>query len=199
MIKAGLTGGIGSGKSLVAEVFKHLGVPVFNADAEAKNLYSKPEVLRIIAGHFGNSVLLPDGSLDRKALASIVFSDKESLQKLNSIIHPLVESAFIDWLQQNASSAYTIHEAAILYESGFDRFFDKVIVVDAPQELCIARVIDRDNITRAQVLERMKNQWEPERKASKADFLIVNDGEQMVLPQVLAIHKYLMHMQGDQE
>jgi dephospho-CoA kinase len=192
MIKVGLTGGIGSGKSLVAEIFQHLGVPVFHADVEAKDQYSNPEVFQKIIGIFGDSVVGADGLLDRKALASIVFRDTVMLGKLNLLIHPLVEAGFRNWLKQNEFAPYTVHEAAILFESGFDRLFDKIIVVDAPKTVCIERVMARDKVTAEQVEERMKNQWEPGLKASKADFIIQNDGKQLLLPQVIALHKTLL-------
>jgi len=191
MIKVGLTGGIGSGKSLVAEIFQHLGVPVFHADHEAKNQYSNPEVLQKIIDTFGDSVLGADGLLDRKALASLVFQDTVLLEKLNSLIHPLVEAGFRDWLKQNQFASYTIHEAAILFESGFDRFFDKIIVVDAPKAVCVERVMARDNVTAEQVEGRMKNQWEATMKIAKADYVIANDGQTMLLPQIVEIHREL--------
>ena len=191
MIRVGLTGGIGSGKSVVAEIFRHLGVPVYHADAEAKKLYDLPDVVQEISREFGSGVMDSGGTVDFKALASIVFPDPLKLQKLDSIIHPLVEAGFISWLADYRDAPYTVMEAAILFESGFERLFDKTIMVIAPVELCIRRVMARDSVTREQVGQRMKNQWDPELKAERADYVLVNDERQLLLPHVIALHHTL--------
>ncbi len=192
MIRVGLTGGIGSGKSVVAMVFSHLGVPVYQADYEAKKLYAKPEVLEKIASLFGDAVIDKNGLLDRAKLASVVFSDPSKLEQLNSLIHPLVEAHFMQWLTTCMDAPYIIHEAAILFESGLYTKFDKIIAVTAPQELCIQRVMKRDGVTAGQVLQRIKNQWDQEKKAEKSDFVLINDGKQLLLPQIIGIHRALM-------
>lgn len=192
MIRVGLTGGIGSGKSVVAMIFSHLGIPVYHADYEAKKLYSDPEVMNEVIALFGNSVADESRLLNRSKLASIVFADPEKLGLLNSIIHPHIEAGFRTWMEEHQHFHYIIHEAAILFESGFNRFFDKTIVVTAPLELCIERVMKRDGMTRNQVEQRMKSQWDTERKAMLADFVLINDEREMLLPQVLTLHRKLM-------
>jgi dephospho-CoA kinase len=194
MIRVGLTGGIGSGKSVVAMVFSHLGVPVYHADAEAKKLYYYPEVLAEVINAFGNEVVDHEGILDRKKLAGIVFTDPVKLAKLNAIIHPHVEDDFRTWFQSKEGNRLIIHEAAILFESGFDRFFDKTIVVTAPEELCIKRVMQRDGISRGEVERRMKNQWDAGKKAALADYVLTNDEHNMLLPQVLELYDRLISL-----
>lgn len=192
MIRVGLTGGIGSGKSVVAEIFQRLGIPVYHADAEARKQYDNPAVLDDVVRVFGMQILGDNGIISRAALASLVFGDPEKLKKLNSIIHPRVEADFRSWLEEIDDAPYIIHEAAILFESGFDRFFDKTITVVAPPELCIVRVMRRDDVTREQVEMRLKFQWDQELKASKSDYILVNDETHLLLPQVLDLHKQLL-------
>jgi dephospho-CoA kinase len=188
----GLTGGIGSGKSVVAMVFRHLGVPVYQADIEAKKLYADRDVIREVVSLFGNTVIGENGLIDRARLASIVFKDSSKLENLNSILHPRVEEHFLKWLVEHKESPYIIHEAAILFESGFDKFFDKIITVTAPLELCILRVMERDGVSAFQVEQRMKKQWGQELKASKSDFVLVNNGKRLLLPQILNIHRMFL-------
>lgn len=192
MIRIGLTGGIGSGKSVVAMVFSHLGVPVYQADYEAKKLYEDQEILNKVTGLFGNKILNQNGQLDRAKLASVVFSNPVKLEQLNSLIHPLVEEHFIQWLGARASAPYIIHEAAILFESGLYKKFDKIITVTAPQELCIRRVMERDGVSEEQVLQRMRNQWDQDKKAENSNFVLVNDGRRLLLPQILEIHRAML-------
>jgi dephospho-CoA kinase len=125
-------------------------------------------------------------------LASIVFKDSSKLENLNSILHPRVEEHFLKWLVEHKESPYIIHEAAILFESGFDKFFDKIITVTAPLELCILRVMERDGVSAFQVEQRMKKQWGQELKASKSDFVLVNNGKRLLLPQILNIHRMFL-------
>lgn len=197
MIRVGLTGGIGSGKSVVAEIFRHLGVPVYHADAEAKKFYNSPDVIQEISRTFGDLVPGPGGTVDFKALASIVFPDPIKLQELNSILHPRVEAGYLSWLAAYPDASYTIMEAAILFESGFGRLFDKTIMVMAPAELCISRVMVRDSVTREQVVQRMKNQWDPELKAERADYVLVNNERQLLLPRVIALHHTLSGLERE--
>lgn len=188
MLKIGITGGIGSGKSLVCDVFRKLGVSVFNADLAAKHLMNNaPGIKQKIIDTFGANVYLKDNSLDRKKLASIIFNDKIALEKINAIIHPEVRDFFDTWAEQQ-KTAYVIQEAAILFETGQIEQFDIIVLVTAPIDIKIERVMQRDKISREQVMDRMKNQLPDNEKISKSDFVIVNDGQQMLLPQILNIH-----------
>ncbi|MDP4185423.1 MAG: dephospho-CoA kinase, partial [Bacteroidota bacterium] len=159
MLKVGITGGIGSGKSLVSEVFSHLGVPIYCADLEAKRLMNESPVIRQkIIEIFGEDIYTFEGPIDRKKMADLVFNSPKLLEYLNSIVHPEVRKDFEQWaLLQN--SAYVIEEAAVLFESGGYKYVDLIITVTAPLELRINRVIKRDICTREQVLARMNNQW----------------------------------------
>lgn len=186
----GLTGGIGSGKTTIAEIFYTLKIPVFNSDQEAKKLYSLPEVKQQIIKHFGN-VYTEQNQLDKKALGSIVFNNDEKLQLLNSIIHPAVKTLFENWVTKNNQASILIKEAAILIESGAANQVDKVIVVTAPKKERIKRVMQRDNVTEKEVIARMSKQLPEEELIAKADFIIKNDNQHLVIPQVLEILKKL--------
>ena len=189
MLKIGITGGIGSGKSIVSQVFEHLGIPVFNADAEAKKILDEDASLKEkIKDHFGKDIYDKDGKALRKKLAGIVFHDPKELKKLNSIIHPAVRRKFEKWAEDQ-TSYYVVKEAAILYESGADKGLDRVIAVTAPEDLKIERTMKRDKLARKEVLARMSNQMTETERNKRADFLIYNDGQQLVIPQVLELHE----------
>lgn len=191
MIKAGITGGIGSGKSAVCKIFECLGVPVFRADDEGRRLLTEDEsVKKQVVDLFGNSVLT-DTKLDRKKIASVVFNDEEKLFRLNSIIHPAVRQSLENWIAiQN--SKLVIEEAAILFESGAYKNLDTMVVVTAPEKLRVERVMKRDNISEAEVRERMSHQWNEEEKVKKANHLIDNGGQTMLIPQVLNLYQKLV-------
>jgi len=191
MICVGLTGSIGSGKSYVASLFEKMGIPVFHADAVSREQLGNSEVKEVLVRHFGAEILAATGEIDRKVLAGRVFTDDAELKFLNTILHPKVKELFDEWLREQ-SSPYIIHEAAILYESGFDRYFDKIIAVIAPRDVCISRVITRDGVKPEQVEERMLHQWQPEKVADLADYVITNDGDTPVVPQVMEIHRQLL-------
>ncbi len=195
MLQTGLTGNIGSGKSLVADIFRVLGVPVFNADLEAKTILDAPEIHDQLKSLFGDGVFT-DGKPDRKAIAGIVFDDKEKLEHLNNIIHPAVRAKFRKWGEDLRHLPYVIYEAAIILETGRAAHLDGTIVVTAPRETRITRVINRDGISRDQVEQRMKNQWSEEKKCSLADYLIDNSGAEMLIPQVIRIHEEIMKKSG---
>lgn len=197
MIKVGLTGNIGSGKSTAARIFETLGVPVYHADAEAKKMLSDPEVSADIRNHFGLEVFI-SGSVDRKALANLVFGDPRELEKLNSIIHPRVRQDLMAWIERHSDHDYVIQEAAILFESGFNTFFDKCIVVACPEDIAIKRVITRDRVSEKEVAERLKNQWPEGKKKALADYVINNDGSELIIPQILIIHNDLLKLSKDQ-
>ena len=188
MIKAGLTGNIGSGKSTVARVFEILGIKIFYADEEGRKLYFQEAVKDEITSLFGKE-LLTHGQVDRKKLANIVFSDRKALDDLNSIIHPRVRRQYLDWLEKHKEQTYTLHEAAIMFESGFHKMLDVIVFVSAPEELRIQRIIKRDNTNIKSVKERMRNQWPEDQKIRKSDFIIYNDDENMIIPQIIRTDK----------
>lgn len=186
----GLTGGIGSGKSTIAEIFTTLKIPVFNSDLEAKQLYSHPEIKQQIIKLFGN-VYNEQNQLDKKALANIVFNDESKLQQLNNIIHPAVKKSFENWVTNNIHTPILIKEAAILIESGAFKYVDKIIVVTAPEKERIKRVMLRDNVAEKEVIARMNQQLSEAKLIAHADFIIKNDNMHLVIPQVLEIIKKL--------
>lgn len=184
----GLTGGIGSGKSTVAGMFGQLGVPVFIADLEARKIMEEdPEVKEAIRDLLGPQAY-KEGLPDRPYIASLVFNNKELLEKLNAIIHPAVGRKFQAWYKKQ-EAPYVIYEAAILFEHGGDKKCDKVILVTAPREIRISRVIKRDGVSRDEVLERMANQWAEDRKIPLADYVIENIEMAETLRIVEKIHQ----------
>lgn len=181
----GITGGIGAGKSFVAGIFNHLGIPVYNSDIQAKQiLATHPEVKSELKQHFGNQILLKTGEVDRKALASIVFNDSQKLKQLNAIIHPRVAEDFKMWVDQNEHNPWLIKEAAILIESGAHKSCDKILLVSASQQVRLARVMERDGAAKQEVLDRMANQMQDEERRKYADMEITNDGNSPLLPQI---------------
>jgi dephospho-CoA kinase len=190
MLKIGLTGNIGSGKSTVARIFENLGIPVFHADEVAKKLLLDKAVIDGILQKFGKDVFtnkLPD----RKKLASLVFNDTEALSYLNSLIHPRVRHELKLWFEGQSHYPYAIQEAAILFESSFDKEVDFVVFVSAPVELCIKRVVTRDGLKTDDIEKRLAFQWSEEKKIELSDFIIRNDETQLLIPQVIAIHHQL--------
>lgn len=189
MLKIGITGNIGSGKTTVSKVFEVLGVPVFYADEAAKNVMTADEILiGEIKAAFGADSYFNDGSLNRKHIANIVFNDTTQLAKLNSIVHPAVFRAFDTWVANIKNAPYVMKEAALLFESSSYKMCDKTIMVDAPLELRIKRVMQRDGFSREEILSREARQFTEERKVAMADFVIKNDATQLVIPQVLDLH-----------
>jgi dephospho-CoA kinase len=194
MIKAGITGGIGSGKTTICKIFSILGVPIYHADERAKILLSQsPDIREQIKETFGEEIYTDGTILNREKLAQIIFNDKGALTKINSMIHPLVYADFFHWCKSQISH-YVLLEAAIMFESGGYQKLDKTIMINAPEDLRITRVIERDNVSNEQVLARMRNQWPEERKVPLADFIINNDGNSMLIPVVLKIHKTLSEL-----
>ena len=191
MLKVGLTGGIGSGKSTVAQVFEVLGIPVYYADDAAKKLMNEDPLLKEkLKIAFGEAVYT-NGLLNRQVLSSIVFNDKEKLALLNSIVHPATILDAHKWML-GQSAPYVIKEAALLYESGSAKQLDKIIGVYAPAQLRIQRVMQRDSITEKEVLSRINKQMDEEEKMALCDYVINNNGEELVLPQVMKIHAMLL-------
>ena len=169
----GLTGGIGSGKTTIANYFASLGVPVYIADEEAKKILYTPDAVAEVTAVFGKEVLT-EGVPDRKKLAEVVFNNPEKLQQLNQIIHPKVGEHFYNWLTLHDDEPFVIKEAAILFESGSYKGCDKVILVTAPENIRVERVMQRDGVTEQEVRGRMANQWSDERKKELSDFIINN-------------------------
>lgn len=188
MIKIGLTGGIGSGKTTVAKVFETLGIPVYYADDKAKHLMNTDAALKLqIMEHFGNDVY-KNGELDRKFLANIVFNNKEKLELLNSLTHPVTIRDAEEWMKQQ-TSPYCIKEAALLFESGAAEQLDHIVGVYAPQHIRVKRVMDRDQLPVEEIMKRISRQIDEEMKMKLCDFVITNNDQQLVIPQVLELHK----------
>lgn len=187
MLKIGITGGIGSGKSMVSKIFASLGIPVFDADNWSKKIMSEDkELMTNLENTFGK--IYNNGLLDRKKLAEQVFNDESKLQKLNSIVHPATISAWQNWAaEQNAS--YVIKEAAIMFESGTAGDLDFVIGVYAPIHMRIKRTMQRSNITREQVLDRMHKQIDETIKMRLCDAVIKNDESMLITPEIIALHE----------
>ncbi len=191
MLRIGITGGIGSGKTTVSHVFEVLGIPVYYADDAAKRIMNEDDILKDkIQQAFGNEIYR-DGRLDRKLLAEIVFNNPEKLSKLNAIVHPATLQDAANWMQRQ-TSPYALKEAALIFESGAQEQLDYVIGVTAPAPLRILRTMQRDNITREAVIARMDKQMDEVIKMKLCDFVIVNDEQQMLIPQVLQVHEKLL-------
>ena|ERR1700761_7988335 len=195
MLKIGITGNIGSGKTTVSKLFELMGIPVFYADDAAKNIMVTDEILvKEIEKAFGSESYFSDGSLNRKHIAGIVFNDEHQLAKLNSITHPAVFRAFDNWVAQIVDTPYVVKEAALLFESTSYKMCDKSIMVSAPLEMRIKRVMQRDGITRAEVESRNSRQFSEEKKIALADYVIQNDETTLIIPQVLALHKEFLSL-----
>ncbi|MGC4103324.1 dephospho-CoA kinase [Ferruginibacter sp.] len=194
MIKVGITGGIGSGKSTVAKVFEVLGIPVYYADDAGKRLMNEDAALiQKIKDEFGEAAY-KNGQLDRKYLAGIVFNSPEKLTTLNAIVHPATIADAERWMHQQ-STHYALKEAAIIFESGAQQQLDYVIGVYAPAPLRIQRAMHRDNITRDEVVQRMNKQMDESIKMRLCDFVIKNDEQELLIPQVQQLHKHLLTLQ----
>ncbi len=192
MLKVGLTGGIGSGKTLVCSVLEKLGVAVYYADSEARRLMnSDPELVLQISGLFGNKAY-EGGNLNREFLAQRVFKDKVLLTRLNELVHPAVRMDFSRWANEQKPAFYVVEEAAILFESGSDRNMDLTVGVFAEKELRVQRVMQRDGIAREQVRMRMNSQMNEKEKMERADMVIYNDGKLMILPQIINMHNAIL-------
>lgn len=193
MLKIGITGGIGSGKSTVVHCFALLGVPVYDADAASKRLYhSDPALKKSLQDAFGKSIY-KEGVLDRTALAAIVFNDPQKLALLNSLVHPPTIKDAETWMAMQ-TAPYLLKEAALLFESGSVNSLDYVIGVSAPEALRLQRVMARDGVNETDVRSRMARQMEEGEKMSKCNFIITNDEASLVIPQVLELHNKLLQL-----
>ena len=194
MLRIGLTGGIGSGKSTVARIFEVLGIPVYKADDEAKRLMTEDVTLRSnIISSFGEASYTND-ILNRKYLSEQVFNDSEKIKLLNSLVHPATLKDAAEWMEKQ-NAPYVIKEAALIFESGSEKMLDYVIGVKAPLALRIERTIKRDNVTSDEVQARIDLQMDEEEKLHLCDYIIVNDEKQMLIPQVLTLHKKFLKTQ----
>ena len=192
----GLTGGIGSGKTTIANHFKSLGIPIYIADEEAKKLMQSDEIVKAIKERFGAD-LFENDILNRGKLAEAVFNDPDKLKELNAIVHPAVKNHFKQWILEHNEFPTVIYEAAILFESGSYKDFDTIITVTAPIETRIQRVIARDNTSREQVLKRIEAQWTDEQRISKSDFVIENESIEKSLIEIERILKILKIRQNE--
>ena len=184
----GLTGGLGSGKSTVGKIFSCLGVPVYNSDIAAKEMYKHPEVKKKVIDLLGEKAYTAKDEIDAAFIASRVFSNSDCLKKLNSIIHPEVQADFKNWVLFHSDKIYVIKESALLFETGFNQDCDFTVLVRSPLELRIKRVQARDNKSREEVLARIQNQWDDEKKSSLASNQIENNEKESLIDQVLALH-----------
>lgn len=189
MLKIGITGGIGSGKSYICSKFEQLGVPVYNADERAKYLMQNDEeVKNKLIESFGTEIF-ENNTLNRKFLASLVFNNKEALQTLNSIVHPAVEKDTENWLKLHQNKPFVVKEAALLFETGSYQKLDKTILVSADEDLRVARVMERDKVSREDVEARVKNQMDELDKMTLADYIINNDGNREIDKLVLKLNQ----------
>lgn len=190
MTKIGITGGIGSGKSVVASLLEMQGIPVYIADDESKRLTATSPVIREkLTSLFGTDLYTPEG-LDKKRLASLIFSNPDYLKQVNAIIHPEVSRHFLAWANKQTSSACAI-ESAILFESGFDSTVDISLMVYAPLEIRIHRALQRDLVSREEIERRIQSQLPDEAKKERSDYVIYNDGRQALIPQ---IEKFIVYL-----
>ena len=195
MLKIGITGNIGSGKTTISKIFEVLGIPVFYADDEAKKVMVDDAILvNELKQTFGSESYFEDGTLNRKHIAGIVFNNEAELKKLNAIVHPAVFRAFDNWVPQFKNAPYVLKEAALLFESSSYKMCDRSIMVTAPLELRIARVMLRDGLSRDEILNREARQFSEEKKLQLADYAIKNDNTELVIPQVLALHKQFLEL-----
>ena len=192
MLKVGITGGIGSGKSIITNVFRNLGVPVYNSDNVAKKIINTDlNLKKQLINNFGESIYLPNGKINRSLLSKIIFSDRKALEKVNSLVHPAVKQHFIKWMEMKHEYSYILKEAAILFESGTYKNLDAVVTVYSPVNLRISRVVKRNGISREQVISKINNQLSDEEKMKRSDYIIYNDDRLLVVPQVLKLHETL--------
>ena len=193
ILKLGITGGIGSGKTTVCKVFSVLGAPVFSADEEAKRILdNEREIRKKISDAVGKDLYM-SGSLDRKELARLIFNNRDLLEKVNGIIHPAVFRYFSDWVQMQ-DFPYVIMEAAILFESGAARMMDRIATVVTPVEERIERLLRGNKFTREQITERIRNQIDDGARISQSDFVIFNSENDMIIPAVLGVHNEMLRL-----
>ena len=189
--KLGITGGIGSGKTIVCRVFNILGIPVFSADEEAKEAMEIDTTIILKLNAIAGKDLYAEGALNKAELARLIFNNRYMLEKVNSIVHPVIFNRFAEW-EKKQNAPYVIMEAAILFESGGFNMVDRIATVIVPVEERIERVIQRNNITREQVIERIENQMSDNEKIKQSDYVINNSNNEMIIPQILDIHREIL-------
>ena len=192
-LRLGVTGGIGCGKTTVCRVFSVLGIPVFSADDEAKRIQDSDPDIQIKLNTVAGKDLYSSGKLDRKELASLIFSNKDLLFEVNSIIHPAVFKSFTKWVARQ-DAPYSIMEAAILFESGAYRLMDRIVTVVTPLEERIERIVNGNMLTKEQIIARIRNQTDDEYRISKSDYVICNSENDMIIPAILGIHREMLKL-----
>jgi dephospho-CoA kinase len=190
MLKIGITGGIGSGKSTICKFFEIIGIPVFTADLEARAIMDNSSAIRNqLSAVFGKDIYLPNHTLDRNKLARLIFGSPGLLEEVNAIVHPEVRKCFLDWVQKQ-NAAYVVYEAAILFETGFYTLMDFNILITAPEEERIKRVMaSREKATVEDIRSRMSRQWPDEEKIKLADHVLNNNNEELIIPQLVELDK----------
>lgn len=190
MKRIGITGNIGSGKSLVCKIFNHLGINTFFSDEETKKLYLLPDIKEQILNYFNDEVYFKDGTLNKKLLSYHLFRNHKALQFIEEILYPKLNATFDKWCERQTTN-YVLFESAILFEKKFSDQFEKIIFVSAPEDIRLKRTMLRDRCNEENVRARMRLQWDEDTKKAESDFIIFNDGDKMLIPQVLEIHKIL--------
>lgn len=190
MKRIGITGNIGSGKSLVCKIFNHLGINTFFSDEETKKLYLLPDIKEQVLNYFNDEVYFKDGSLNKKLLSYHLFRNHKALQFIEEILYPKLNATFDKWCERQTTN-YVLFESAILFEKKFSDQFEKIIFVSAPEDIRLQRTMLRDRCDEENVRARMRLQWDEDTKKAESDFIIFNDGDKMLIPQVLEIHKIL--------
>ncbi len=195
MLRVGITGGIGSGKTTVCQIFETMGINVYYADDRAKYLIThdselKNEIVKV----FGEKAYLHDGTYNRKYIAEKVFNDESLLQKLNAMVHPAVFKDAELWHREHANDPYTLREAALLFESGSYLSLDRILFVYCPKDIRLKRVMDRDEVTAEEVQKRMAKQWNDDKKRRLSDDIIYNDGSQSLIRQAVRLHEQYLAM-----
>lgn len=191
--KVAITGNIGSGKSLVSKIFNHIGINTFHSDEETKKLYLLHDVKKEIINRFSEEVYFADGSLNKKLLSYHLFQNEDALKFIESLLYPKLNQVFDEWCKRQTSS-FVLFESAILFEKNFDKQFDKVIFVSAPEEVRLKRAMLRDNCDEENVRSRMRLQWDEDIKKAKSDYIINNDGVEMLIPQVVKINSEIHNL-----
>jgi len=198
MLNVGLTGGIGSGKTIASKIFEVLGIPVYQADAAAKSIMeSNPILKNQLIEHFSENAFV-DGKLNRKYLADIIFNDKEKLHLINSLVHPYTIQDGIEWMEKQ-TTPYAIKEAALIFESGTQSNFDYIIGVSSPESMRLNRTIKRDNTNRELILEKMEHQLDEQVKMKLCDFVLQNDEKTLLTTQVITVHEKLVALSKAQQ
>ena len=191
--RIGISGNIGSGKSYVCKIFNQLGISTFHSDEETKKLYFLPDVKKEIIGCFGEEVYFSDGSLNKKLLSYHLFQNPEALKFIEALLYPKLNQVFDEWCEQQPSE-YVLFESAILFEKNFNKQFDKIIFVSAPENIRLQRAMERDKCDEENVRSRMRLQWDEETKISKSDYIINNDGAEDIMPQVVEINSEIQNL-----